>query len=328
MNQVLASLSAEAAEVREYVDQLDAVRAKCAAAGEYRQAQASVDRMQQVNTRFAELVVGQACRLNDGEARRLRDAHALAALEAKKAWRESVAAFDLETAETLLRLERQQMLEIQDADAALCAPTLSSRSNGIHNSSASSRRGSSAADGEDPLLAPMAEVKALREALRRLAAQQRYLEADSAQRDLAVAEARLRALNHRQREARRGQRLRDVAARLHAQRAGAEERVYRGLQALCARGTLSWPPSSSGSARTSRGSRRPRLWLGALSPGCSRGAPPAPPGHCLSTPSWPPGVPCSMSTSISRRAARRSHPQQIEKLRFSLHSLCTHNKGN
>ncbi|KAH9582224.1 hypothetical protein LSM04_007887 [Trypanosoma melophagium] len=106
-------------EVRSHLVQLDLLRQECERTGKYRKAQECVDRIREINLRYAKKIEIEARKVNVGWKKQMMEEQELEILTFHSMWENKMKEYD-EDAELLLRgLHRQQTMEMQSEEDAI-----------------------------------------------------------------------------------------------------------------------------------------------------------------------------------------------------------------
>ncbi|ORC93001.1 uncharacterized protein TM35_000023270 [Trypanosoma theileri] len=103
-------------EVRHYLVQLDLLRQECERAGKFRKAQECIDRIREINLRYAKKIEIEARKVNVGWKKKMMEEQQLELLTFHAMWENKMKEYD-EGAELLRRgLHRQQTMEMQSEE--------------------------------------------------------------------------------------------------------------------------------------------------------------------------------------------------------------------
>lgn len=190
-------------EVGNYIAAVDAAREECVRAGQFRGAQACVDRIREVCMRFVFVFQKEARAAHVAERRRLEKSYELEYQQAETTWKQRLRHYDKEAARRLAQLERQQLTDLKAEDAWSCRSLTAGTT----------------------LSPEMTELHAILESM---VHSQRYEAASRVQREIATL--RKREQRHRLHHVRctRSEHLNKAAERLKAQRAEEEDSLRRG----------------------------------------------------------------------------------------------------
>ncbi|PWV13995.1 hypothetical protein C3747_40g141 [Trypanosoma cruzi] len=100
-------------EIRNYLIQLDALRHECEQRGQFRKAQKCLDRMREVNLRYAKKIEMEASKVNVGWRKQMLEEQRLELLTFHDMWENKLKEYDEKAGQLTQEMNRQHAMELQ-----------------------------------------------------------------------------------------------------------------------------------------------------------------------------------------------------------------------
>ncbi|RNF26673.1 trichoplein, keratin filament binding protein [Trypanosoma conorhini] len=195
-------------EIRSYLVQLDALRQECEQRGEFRKAQACLDRMREVNLRYVKKIEIEARKVNVGWKRQMLEEQRLELLTFHDMWENKLRDYDEKARQLRRELERQHVMEMQSQDELIRLELMERRPR------------------------PSKALVGLRDDLKKYVQQRMYMEAERAQKAIAHREAQELQEFEVEIEKKLQDRLRALSERLRLGQAAVEKRLATNREEL------------------------------------------------------------------------------------------------